>query len=161
MQKNIIPYWLTPEIVQHSKRILTSYESITGIRLFDISYSDAYCSYLLYHAPYVVVSHGIQQDPIFNYANLVAQQLWKLDWNQFTALPSRLSAEAERTEDRQRLLEEAAQKGYINNYEGIRISSTGIRFKIEKVLLWNLPDERNAKIGQVALFRNWEVISSM
>lgn len=155
MQKNIIPYWLFPEVIQHSKRILTSYATITGINLFDAGYSDEYRSYLLYHAPYVVVSHGIQQDPIFNYGNLMAQQLWQLDWNQFTALPSRLSAEPERTEDRQRLLNEAAEKGYIDNYEGIRISSTGIRFRIINVLLWNLSDEENKKIGQVALFRNW------
>lgn len=155
MQKNIIPHWCKSEVVQHSKRILKSYESITGIALFDGSYSDEYRSYLLYHAPYVVVSHGIQQDPIFNYANLTAQQLWQMDWEQFTGLPSRLSAEAERAEDRQRLLNEAAQKGYIDNYEGIRISSAGVRFKIQKVLLWNLPDEANVKIGQVALFRDW------
>ena len=155
MQKNIIPYWFTPEVILHSKRILKSYESISGITLFDSKYSDEYRSYLLYHAPYVVVSHGIQQDPIFNYGNLIAQQLWQLDWNQFTALHSRLSAESERAEDRQRLLNEAAQKGYIDNYEGIRISSTGVRFRIQKVLLWNLPDEANIKIGQVALFRDW------
>ena len=155
MQKNIIPYWLAQEVIQHSKRILKSYESITGIQLFDVHYSDEYRSYLLYHAPYVVVSHGIQQDPIFNYANLTAQQLWNFNWNQFTALPSRLSAEAGRAEDRQRLLDEAARKGYIDNYEGIRISSTGLRFKIENVLLWNLLSEANEKIGQVAFFRKW------
>ena len=155
MQKNIILYWLQPNIIQHSKRILTTYESITGISLFDTNHSDEYRSYLLYHAPYVVVSHGTQQDPIFNYANLMAQQLWQFDWNQFTALPSRLSAEVERNKDRQRLLEEASQKGYIDNYSGIRISSKGVRFKIEKVLLWNLKDEINEKIGQAALFRNW------
>ena len=155
MQKNIIPYWLSPDIVLHSKRILVSYERVTGLQLFDAEYSDEYRSYLLYHAPYVVVSHDIQQDPVFNYANLTAQQLWNLSWQEFTALPSRLSAEAERAEDRQRLLDEAAKKGYIDNYEGIRISSDGKRFKIEKVLLWNLPDETDKKIGQVALFRNW------
>ncbi|WP_018344631.1 MEKHLA domain-containing protein [Cytophaga aurantiaca] len=155
MQKNIIPYWLASDVIQHSRRILTSYEQITGIHLFDAQYSDEYRSYLLYHAPYVVVSHGIQTDPVFNYANLTAQQLWNLSWQEFTALPSRLSAEPERAEERQRLLNEAAEKGYIDNYEGIRISSDGQRFKIEKVLLWNLPDEAKNKVGQVALFRNW------
>lgn len=155
MQKNIIPYWLTPDSIEHSRRILKSYESITGIQLFDAMHSDEYLSYLLYHAPFVVVSHGIQLDPVFNYANVTAQQLWSLNWNQFTALPSRLSAEAECAADRQRLLNEAAQKGYISNYEGVRISSSGQRFKIENVLLWNLPNEANEKIGQVALFRNW------
>jgi hypothetical protein len=155
MQKNIIPYWLTPEVIQHSKRILKSYASITGITLFDETYSDEYQSYLLYYAPYVVVSHGIQSDPVFNYANLTAQQLWHIDWKSFVQLPSRFSVEPDRIEDRARLLAEAAKNGFINNYSGVRIASTGTRFRIEKVLLWNLPDEVNQKIGQVALFRSW------
>lgn len=155
MQKNIIPYWLTPEVILHSKRILKSYTAITGMNLFDTSYSDEYRSYLLYHAPYVVVSHGIQQDPIFNYANLTAQQLWHIGWEVFVQLPSRFSVEPDRIEDRELLLAEAAKNGFINNYSGVRIASTGNRFRIEQVLLWNLPDEENKKIGQVALFRNW------
>jgi hypothetical protein len=155
MQKNIIPHWLDPDVIQHSRRILLSYESITGIALFDAAHSDEYRSYLLYHAPYVVVSHGIQQDPIFNYANLTAQQLWHIDWNSFIQLPSRFSVEPDRIEDRELLLAEAAKNGFINNYSGVRIASTGKRFKIEQVILWNLPDEINIKIGQVALFRNW------
>lgn len=155
MQKNIIPYWLAPDIIQHSKRILQSYEAIIGIQLFDAKHSDEYRSYLLYHAPYVVISHGIQQDPIFNYGNLVAQQLWQLDWDQFTAMPSRLSAEPEQVKGRELLLAEAAKNGFINNFSGVRIASTGKRFRIENVLLWNLPNEVNEKIGQVALFRNW------
>lgn len=155
MQKNIKDIWLQPNIVEHSERVIISYATITGCNLFDLGYSHEYLSYLLYHAPYVVVSHGIEEDPIFNYANLTAQQLWQLDWEQFTQLPSRLSAEPERAEDRQRLLDQAAAKGYIDNYEGIRISSSLKRFKIEKVLLWNLPNEKNEKIGQAALFRNW------
>lgn len=155
MQKNIIPHWLLPEIIQHSRRILTSYEAVTGIRLFDPAYSDEYCSYLLYHAPYVVVSHGIQEDPVFNYANLTAQQLWHIDWSTFIQLPSRFSVEPDRIEDRELLLAEAAKNGFINNYSGVRIASTGKRFRIENVLLWNLPNETNEKIGQVALFRSW------
>ena len=155
MQKNINDIWLKPNLVEHSRRIIKSYATITGYNLFDLNYSDEYLSYLLYHAPYVVVSHGMQNDPIFNYANKTAQQLWKLDWELFTQLPSRLSAEPERAEDRQRLLDEAATKGYIDNYEGIRIASSKQRFKIQKVLLWNVPNEKNEKIGQAALFRNW------
>ena len=155
MQKNIMPHWLAENVVQHAKLIIESYQQITGIELFDQKYPDEYCSYLLYHAPFVVVSHGTENDPVFNYANITAQQLWSIDWEQFTQMPSRLSAEAERTEDRQRLLNEAAVKGFIDNYTGIRISSTGTRFKIENVLLWNLNDNLGQKTGQVALFRNW------
>ncbi|WP_256236010.1 MEKHLA domain-containing protein [Cytophaga hutchinsonii] len=135
--------------------LIESYREITGIQLFDTNYSDEYLSCLLYHAPFVVVSHGIEADPVFNYGNLTAQQLWHIDWEQFTTMPSRLSAEPERAEDRQRLLDEAATHGFISNYTGIRISSKGQRFKIEQVLLWNLKNNSGEKIGQAALFRNW------
>jgi hypothetical protein len=155
MQKNINDIWLKPNIVEHSNRIIRSYAAITEHNLFDLNYSEEYLSYLVYHAPYVVVSHGIQMDPIFNYANLTAQQLWQLDWEQFTQLPSRATAEPERAEDRQQLLDAATVNGYIDNYEGIRISANQKRFKIQKVLLWNVPNEKNEKIGQAALFRNW------
>ncbi len=156
MQKSLIPYWLQPNVIQHAGIILHTYYKITGIMLFDSAYSPEYRSYLLYHAPFVVVSHGTQPDPVFNYANLTAQQLWQLDWEQFTQMPSRLSAEAERAEDRQHLLDEAAKKGYIENYFGIRISSKGLRFTIARVLLCNLIDQDNQKIGQAAIFRNWK-----
>ncbi len=155
MQKNIIPHWSDENVIRHARVLIDSYGQITGIQLFDSSYSDEYISYLLYHAPFVVVSHGTESDPVFNYANLTAQQLWHIDWGTFTAMPSRLSAEPERAEDRQRLLDEAATHGFISNYTGIRISSKGQRFKIEQVLLWNLKNNNGGKIGQAALFRNW------
>lgn len=147
-------HWHQKEIVEHSVTIMNSYQRITGIALFDISYPDEYKSYLLYHAPFVVLSHGTQADPVFNYANLTAQQLWHLDWTEFIQLPSRLSAEPDLQEDREHLLAEAAQKGFIDNYRGIRKATNGKRFRIENVLLWNLMDEEQ-NIGQAALFRNW------
>jgi hypothetical protein len=155
MQKNKMQHWLLPSSIEQSRLILKTYKSIVGESLFDEGYSDEYRAYLLYHAPFVVVSHGTERDPIFNYANLTAQQLWQIDWDDFTALPSRLSAEAVCVEDRQRLLDEASKKGFINNYEGVRIASTGKRFRIEKVLLWNLMSDDNLKKGQAALFRTW------
>ena len=155
MQKSLIPHWLLPNVVQQALVILQNYQKITGIKLFDTNYSDEYRSYLLYHAPFVVVSHNIEHDPVFNYANVTAQQLWQLNWEQFTQLPSRLSAEPQRADDRQRMLDEAAQKGYFDNYSGVRISSKGVRFRIENVLLCNLINESNQKIGQSAIFRSW------
>ncbi len=155
MQKNKMENWLLPDTIEQSKKLLQSYEALTGVQLFEANYSDAYRSYLLYHAPIVVVSHGIEQDPIFNYANLTAQQLWHIDWDAFTALPSRLSAEAGRLEDRQRSLEEVSKNGFVKNYSGIRIASTGKRFRIENVLIWNLLSAENKIMGQAALFRDW------
>lgn len=155
MQKNIIPHWLDQKVILQSDIILRVYSKITNTELFNSGYSPEYRSYLLYHAPFVVVSHGTEEDPVFNYANATAQQLWSIGWEQFTVMPSRLSAEPERAEDRQRLLNEAAAKGFITDYTGIRISSARQRFKIENVLLFNLGNPASEHIGQAAIFRSW------
>jgi hypothetical protein len=112
-------------------------------------------AFLLYHASFVVVSHGIEEDPIFNYANLKAQELWKLDWNEFIKMPSRLSAEQMQEEERKRVLEEAEKNGYISNYSGTRISKEGKKFKIEETILWNVIDEQGNFFGQAAMFPKW------
>ncbi len=54
------------------------------------------------------------------------------------------------------MLEQAAKQGYINNYQGIRISSTGQRFSIEKAIIWNLTDESGQRCGQAATFADWK-----
>ena len=155
MQKSKINHWENPEIINHSNHILNSYSAITGLELFNEILDAEYKSYLLYHAPFVVVSHGNQTDPVFNYGNLMAQQLWEMDWEEFTNLPSRYSAEPSRMEERQRFLDEVAKTGYCSDYNGIRKAKTGIRFQIENVLLWNLKNNQNQHSGQVALFRKW------
>ncbi|MGN6645518.1 MAG: MEKHLA domain-containing protein [Cytophaga sp.] len=155
MQKNIQAHWLLPAVINQSKIILETYYKIKGVALFDTGYSDEYKSYLLYHAPFVVVSHGIEADPVFNYANMTAQQLWRIDWEDFVKLPSKYSAEPGSTEDRQQLLDTAERQGYVDHFRGTRISSQGNRFVIENVLLCNLTDGAGQRIGQAALFRSW------
>jgi hypothetical protein len=155
MQKSKIKYWILPEVISHSLHIFDSYKQITGSILFSDSLTAEYKSYLLYHAPFVVVSHGNQEDPIFNYGNLMAQQLWEMRWEEFTKLPSRYSAEPSGMEERQHFLEEVARKGFSDSYSGVRKSKRGIRFRIESVLLWNLKNAEHQHAGQVALFRKW------
>jgi hypothetical protein len=100
-----------------------------------------------------LVSHGVQADPVFRYANRAALDLWGMDWATFTALPSRLSAEAEPDiqGDRQRLLQKALEQGYVNDYSGIRISANGHRFRISQTVLWNVLDQSGQRHGQAAL----------
>ena len=57
--------------------------------------------------PFVVASHGLQDDPILNYGNQVALDLWEMNWEQFTQTPSRLTAEPVNREERARMLEQA------------------------------------------------------
>lgn len=100
-----------------------------------------------------LVSHGAEADPIFRYANDAALQLWEMDWSSFTRLPSRQSAEAEVgvQGDRSRLLAAALERGWVGDYEGIRISAQGKRFRIADTILWTVTDAAGERHGQAAL----------
>ncbi len=112
----------------------------------------------LYEAPFVVVSHGIETDPVLNYGNHAALERWELDWETFTKTPSRFTAEAPAREERARLLEEVTRHGFIANYAGIRVSSTGKRFRITEAVVWNLVDSNGNPAGQAATFDRWEEV---
>lgn len=142
-----------PEIVRHSDRLIRSFEHWTKQPLIRPASAKA-----LFEAPFVVVSHGTEPDPIFNYANQQALNLWQMDWSTFTQLPSRHSAEPISQEERSRLLNQAKAQGYISDYRGVRISSQGKRFWIEDVILWTVLDEDDRPCGQAATFSNWKFI---
>ncbi|MDH5580197.1 MAG: MEKHLA domain-containing protein, partial [Betaproteobacteria bacterium] len=54
----------------------------------------------LFDAPFVVVSHGTEPDPILNYGNQAALDLWEMTWEQLTRTPSRHTAEPVHREER-------------------------------------------------------------
>jgi hypothetical protein len=109
----------------------------------------------LYDAPFVVLAHDNQPDPVFFYANRKAQQLFEMTWPELVSLPSRLSAEPLIREERQRLLDQVARRGFIDDYTGIRVSKTGKRFLIESATVWNLVDGVGHVVGQAATFSAW------
>lgn len=109
----------------------------------------------LYHAPFAVLAHESAPDPVFFYANLQAQHLFEMTWQEMVALPSRLSAEPLAREERQRLLDRVSSQGYIDDYTGIRISKTGKRFLIENATVWNLLAPDGNVVGQAATFSHW------
>jgi len=149
---------LSPEIIAHSKLLADSFNSVTGKSLLEDEYSPEELADQLYQAPFVLLSHGTQPDPIFNYANQTAQRLWEMDWPQFTQLPSRLSAEPVAVAERAAMLAEAKRKGYISDYNGVRISSTGKRFIIKDAILWNIYDKSGTYQGQAATFKDWQFL---
>ncbi len=106
-----------------------------------------------WHLEQPLVSHGVEADPIFRYANAAALALWEMDWDAFTKLPSRLSAQDDSAiqTDRSRYLAEAATQGWLENYQGIRISAKGHRFRIAETILWTVTDAQGLRHGQAAL----------
>jgi hypothetical protein len=71
-------------------------------------------------------------------------------------MPSRLTAEAPERDERARLLERTARDGYVDDYRGVRISTTGRRFVIERAIVWNLEDADGKPVGQAATFAVWK-----
>jgi hypothetical protein len=112
----------------------------------------------LFYAPFVVVSHNTTVDPVFNYANMKALELFGFSWEEFTQLPSRLSAEPIHQSERDKLLAEVTLKGYLDSYQGIRITKTGRRFLIKNAVVWNIIDDERCYAGQAAKFGEWEYL---
>ena len=86
----------------------------------------------------------------------LALRLFELPWEAFTRLPSRQSAEPLNQAERAQFLARVARDGYLEGYEGVRISATGRRFRILDAILWNLRDGAGERCGQAATFARWE-----
>lgn len=146
-------------LANHTERLCDSFYHWLGKPLVDPSLSGPSAAQFLYDAPFILVSHGTEDDPIFNYANRAAQHLFEFSWEEFTTLPSRFSAELPNREERDRLLAEVSQQGYIDNYAGVRITKTGRRFTIQKAVVWNVMDSAGHPYGQAAMFHQWQYLN--
>jgi hypothetical protein len=103
----------------------------------------------------VVLAHNTAPDPRFIYANRTAQNCFEYSWDEFTALPSRLSAEQPIAPSASGLLEAITRDGFVDNARGLRIAKSGRRFWIEDVTVWQLIDETGKRLGQAAIFSSW------
>ncbi|KST67842.1 MEKHLA domain-containing protein [Mastigocoleus testarum] len=153
MSNNKQLLWEQDAIIRHIQLVLQSYKHWTGNDLVNMSDSPEEIAQQIFEAPFALVSHGTEADPIFNYGNRKALTTWELSWEEFTKMPSRQSAEEVVQEERDRLLQETEAKGF-SNFSGVRISSTGKRFHIKNGIIWNLVDEQNQYCGQAAIYSN-------
>lgn len=140
---------------EHAELILSSLLRMTGRNLVDPALSDKERYRSLFEAPFAVVSHNTEVDPVFNYGNKVALELFEMKWVDFINLPSRLSAEQQNRDERQRLLARVTEYGFIDDYKGVRISSSGKRFLVDDSIVWNMIDENGIYRGQAAVLYKW------
>lgn len=156
---DVMPPYLTPDIIAYNRLMADSFQRFTGAPVLPGAnpFDGVALATAMFHAEAAIVSHGVEDDPVFRYGNARALTLWDMDWDSFTLLPSRLSAEPadEVQADRDALLGEALAKGFVDHYGGVRISRTGKRFRIENTVLWNVVDAHGHRHGQAALIRNW------
>ena len=144
------------QIARHVALLQASYHRYTGKYLFDPKLDTSEAVTWLERAPFALVSHDIQPDPIFNYGNRTALRLFGMTWDEFTRMPSRLSAEPVDRAERKHLLDRVSRDGYIDDYTGIRITADGRRFLIRHATVWNLLDESDRFYGQAAMIPEWD-----
>jgi hypothetical protein len=148
--------WLEHGWVEHSQQLLNSFARFLQRELIPRSGDPLDEAERLFESPFVVVSHGTQSDPLLNYGNRTALKLWEIDIPSLLQMPSRLTAEAMHRDERARLLERTTRDGFVDDYRGIRISSTGQRFLIRQAIVWNVVNSDGDRAGQAATFSEWQ-----
>ncbi len=144
-----------PVNVAWIRRLLDSHAYWLNQELIDRSGDIEAQSERLFLAPFVVASHLDSADPILNYGNRQALDLWETTWEEFTATPSRLTAEPGLREERERMLRRVTSRGFVDDYQGVRISRTGQRFLVQHATVWNVVDEDGNRLGQAVAFSDW------
>jgi len=150
-------WWAQRPHVEWVQHLLRSFYRWTGRRLIEPGHRlDEHAqAEALFYAPFVVVSHGGDEDPILNYGNRAALNLWEMTWEELRRMPSRLTAEPVNRDERACMLEHARARGYIAEYHGVRISKTGRRFRVDRATIWNVLNAEGEAVGQAATFSHW------
>jgi len=152
------PPWQHPDWINRTQIILDSFARLLGRELIDRSGTAEEQSRRLFEADFVVVAHNTADDPILNYANQKALDLWETNLETMLKLPSRKTAEPVHRNERAELLRRVTEDDYIDDYQGIRISATGKRFRIHQAVVWNLTDHEGKYAGQAATFEDWTML---
>jgi hypothetical protein len=150
--------WKTDFVIAQTACLARNLKQWTGRELLPGVSNPMELAQKVFAASFVVVSHGTEADPVLNYGNRAALALWEMSWAELTRTPSRLTAEAPNREERAQLLAAVAQRGFIDDYSGVRISKSGRRFHIARATVWNLLTEDGRPCGQAAMFDRWEFL---
>jgi hypothetical protein len=147
--------WANPAVMDWSQLLLNSFQHWVGRELLERAGDPAYQAHALFLSPFIVISHRTEEDPIINYGNQAAIELWETTWEDLTRTPSRLTAEPVNRAEREWMLEQARIRGYLDTYQGVRVTSTGRRFLVENAIIWNVVDAKGQRVGQAATFSHW------
>ncbi|GAE30501.1 MEKHLA domain-containing protein [Alkalihalobacillus hemicellulosilyticus] len=142
---------------EHAIRLNKSFKRWIGRDLISLDHHKSYLQQLM-DSKTVILSHGIEADPILNFGNQAALTLWEMDRATFLETPSRLTAEPKERMDRAHFIKQVKENNYVDHYTGIRISSTGKRFYIKQAIVWNVFDENDHYYGQAATFIDYEYV---
>ena len=143
----------------HVLLILSNLKELAGIDLLtSLSCNEKEVGEKAFYANFCLLSHDGASDPVLNYGNIKALELWEASWDELTSMQARETAKPDDQATREKTMKEVKENGYLTNYSGIRVSKFGKAFKILDVTIWNLTDQKGEPYGQAALFRDYEFI---
>ena len=142
------------QLEKHSQLLADSFARLVGHSLVETDGTTS-IGEALFEAPFVVVSHGLEDDPLLNYGNAIALTLWEMSWEELTSTPSRQTAETANQQERAEAMARVKEVGFTEGYSGIRISKSGRRFRINDTVIWNVVSADKIYCGQAATFSSW------
>lgn len=145
-------------MIKQSQLIIDSYKKLTGEDLIVCGGDSEEAAKMLFEADFVLMSQDTSTEPLANYANRKALELWEISWDEMLKMPTKETAEPMHRDERAKFLKEVQSKGYVKDYTCIRISSTGKRFKIIGATVFNLIDEVGDYKGLAAYIKDWDFL---
>lgn len=143
--------WTAGELRTRAGWILRSYRKWAGEDLIEADDEDARAR-ALFDAPIAVLAHDRQDDPLCIYANAAALAAFELRIEDAPAFPTRQTAEPDARAERSVALAGADEAGLVRGYSGIRVSTTGRRFRLNDGRIWTVLDDDGERVGQAAAF---------
>lgn len=153
-----MPPWTENELQTRARWILRSYRKWAGDDLIEAAAADEGAqAQALFDAPIAVLAHDRRDDPLCVYANAAALAAFELGLDEAPAFPTRRTAEPDARAERSVALAGAEDVGLVRGYSGIRVSTTGRRFRLNDGRIWTVLDDDGRPVGQAAAFVAGEV----
>lgn len=103
---------------------------------------------------FVLISHGTEANPIYNFGNVAALQAFMRSWHDLM-IPSAESVVLRSQDEtlRNELMQKVTDHGFVEGASGIRVRGDGKFIKLVDAVVWNCYDDDNSTyIGQAAFF---------
>lgn len=103
---------------------------------------------------FVLITHGIESDPIYNYGNVAALEAFARTWDDLRTIPSRESVVIRSQDEKLRieLMKTVTDTGFVDGATGIRVRGDDKFIRLVDAVVWNCYDRESVYVGQAALF---------
>jgi hypothetical protein len=150
-----MPPWTDDELRTRARWLLNSYRAWAGDDLVPLppGADDDARARALFDAPLAVLAHDRRDDPLCVYANAAALDAFALTLADAPAYATSRTVEPAAREERQAAFARVDEAGLVSGYSGVRISTEGVRFRIEDGRIWTVLDDAGRRVGHAAAFR--------